>query len=142
MFPAVPYYVRPDPPYFIEQPHVDQSSNEQPQILRFFPGISTTLTCAVNVQKIISGFNTIEMYWEFNGIMVKDPKMFGNVILSRVEPGRLNLIFQHLNESNAGRYRCIMQDGLFSIVSETVELTLYGKAKSFEQFAINVLNDK
>lgn len=110
--------MRPDPPYF----------TEQPQSMKFFPGTPVTLTCAVNVQNIISGHNTIEMLWEFNGNIVENPEMLGDVILPHVESGQLQLKFQHLNESNAGRYRCVMRDGLFSIVSEGAELALYGKA--------------
>ena len=67
------------------------------------------------------------MHWEFNGNIVENPEMLGNVVSSDVKSGQLNLVFQHLNESNTGRYRCVMQDGLFSIVSEAAELALYGK---------------
>jgi len=113
----MPYYVRPNPPYFIEQP----------QGIKFFPGDQGILTCRINVQNIISGYNTIEMLWEFNGTIVMNLSMLGDVNLPHVESGRSELNFRHLNESNVGRYRCVMQDGLYSIVSEVAELTLYGK---------------
>ena len=87
------------------------------------------MSCTINVQNIISGYNTIEMHWEFNGKKVENPEVLGNVISSDVKSGHLKLMFQHANESNVGRYRCVMQDGLFSIVSEMAELTLYGKVK-------------
>lgn len=115
----MPYYVRPNPPYFIEQP----------QSVKFFLGEHMTLSCRINVQNIVSGYNTIEMLWEFNGNTVENPKMLGDVNLHHVESGRLELVFQHLIESNAGRYRCVMRDGLFSIVSEVAVLTLYGKVE-------------
>lgn len=118
-YPATPYYVRPDPPRFIQQP----------QSMTLLPGYPATLTCAINTQSIISGYNTVEMHWEFNGNIVKNPELLSNVVLSDVTSGQLTLMFQHLNESNTGRYRCVMQDGLFTIVSEVAELSLYGKTK-------------
>ena len=94
-------------------------------------GYSATLTCAINDQNIISGYNTVEMYWEFNGNLLENPEMLSNVVSSDAKPGQLQLMLQHLDKSNVGRYRCVMQDGLFSIVSESAELTLYGKAARF-----------
>ena len=113
--------MRPNPPQFTEQP---QSMTGSPQSMT---GASAILSCAVNIQNIISGYNTIEMYWEFDGKKVENPEMLGDVTILHVEHGRLQLKFQHFNETNTGRYRCVMQDGLFSIVSEVAELTLYGK---------------
>ena len=129
---ATPYYVRPDPSHFILQP--------QSMILR--PGDPATLTCAITVQNIISGYNTVEMHWEFNGSIVKNPEMLSNVVVSDVRSDQLKLVFQHINESNTGRYRCVIEDGLFSIVSEAAELTLYGKVEYTpllrENFVMNI----
>ena len=119
-FPAVPYYVRSDPPYF----------SQQPQSSKFLPGnnpYTVTLNCAVRIQNIVSGYNMVKIHWVFNGSIVKGPKFPGGEISSDTT-GQSTLTFRHPNESNAGRYHCVMQDGLFSIVSETAELTLYGKA--------------
>ena len=118
-FPATPYYVRPDPPRF----------TQQPQSTTLPPGYQATLSCAINAQSIISGYNTVEMHWEYNGTIVENPELLSNVVLSEVKSDRLKLIFRYLNELNTGRYRCVMQDGLFSIVSEVAELALFGKAE-------------
>lgn len=109
--------MRHNPPHF----------TEQPQSMIIHANTSKILSCAVNIQNIISGYNTIEMYWEFDGKKIENPEMLSDVTIPQVEHGRLQLKFQHFNETNTGRYRCVMQDGLFSIVSEVAELTLYGK---------------
>ena len=102
---------------------------EQPQSTKFSSATSVTLSCAINnVQNIISGYNIIQMHWEFDGNKVESPEVLGNVTILR-EHGRLQLIFHHVNKTNAGSYRCVMRDGLFTIVSELAELTFYGKAE-------------
>ena len=65
----------------------------------------------------------VEMYWVFNGSIVEDLDK-----ISSDTTGQSTLTFHHPVESNVGKYHCVMQDGLFSIVSQIAELTLYGKA--------------
>jgi len=60
-----------------------------------------------------------EMYWTFNGIKI-------NETMTGSQSGQLELPLV-LNETTAGRYQCVVQDGLFSIVSEVAELSQYGK---------------
>ena len=109
--------MRPNLPHF----------TEPPQSLKFFAGTPATLSCAVDFQNVISGYNTIEMHWEFDGKKVENPEMLGDMTILHVDHGQLQLKFHSLNETHAGRYRCVMQDGLFSLLSEVAELTLYGK---------------
>jgi len=103
-----PYYVRPEPLYFTKHP---SSATD-------YLGTPITLNCAFNAQTVASAY-MFEMYWTFNGTKM-------NKTTTNSQSGQLELSLV-LNETTAGRYQCVVQDGLFSIVSEVAELRLRGK---------------
>ena len=101
-----PYYVRPEPLYFMKHP----------QSVTNYLGSDITLYCTINAQTIVSGYE-FEMYWTFNGNKT-------NTTSSQYGQLELHVV---LNATTAGRYQCVVKDGLFSIVSEVAELRLFGK---------------
>jgi len=106
----VPYYVRPDL-YF----------TKQPQSYVGFPNTAMMLSCAINAQTLVSGYE-FEMYWTFNGNKI-------NSTDTGSQSGHLQLRVV-LNETTAGRYQCVVQDGLFTIVSKVAEFSSFGKNDS------------